>query len=65
MFGFTQTTGGRYFGPEPSETDTTAELKRATAVALGRSQHQEQLINAKEWFRTRNVPSILIKCYSQ
>ena len=52
MFGFTQTTGGRYFGPEPSETDTAAALKRATAVALGTSKHQEQLISAKDWFRT-------------
>ena len=52
MFGFTQTTGGRYFGPEPSETDTAAELKQSTAVALGNSKHQEQLISAKEWFHT-------------
>ena len=52
MFAFTQTTGGRYFGPEPSEINRAAELKRATAKALGRAEHQEQLVTAKEWFGT-------------
>lgn len=52
MFAFTQTTGGRYFGFEPSELKTAAELKRATAIALRRSEDQEHLITAKEWFGT-------------
>ncbi|KAG7008553.1 hypothetical protein G7Y79_00005g016940 [Physcia stellaris] len=50
MFGFTQTTGGRYFSPEPSEIGTAAKLKRATAVALGRGYDQARLITAREWF---------------
>lgn len=53
MFGFTQITGGRYFGPEPTEKDTAAELKRATARALGRPERQQGLVAAKEWFRLR------------
>jgi hypothetical protein len=52
MFGFTQITGGRYFGPEPSEKSTAASLKRATAQALGRPEVQQNLISAKEWFAT-------------
>ncbi|EQL00659.1 NmrA family protein [Ophiocordyceps sinensis CO18] len=53
MFGFAQTTGGRYFGPEPSETRTAAELKRATAVALGRPGASQRLMTPKEWFKAR------------
>jgi hypothetical protein len=56
MFGFTQITGGHYFGPQPSEINTAAELKRATAAALGRLTPQEQqLVSAKGWFRTHFV----------
>ncbi|KAK5990628.1 NmrA-like family domain-containing oxidoreductase lnaB [Cladobotryum mycophilum] len=51
MFAFTQTTGGRYFAPEPSEADTAAELKRATAVALGKPEPEQHLIRTKEFFR--------------
>lgn len=51
MFGFSQTTGGRYFGPEPSETETAAELKKATAIALGRPKTRERLVTARDWFR--------------
>ncbi|KJZ70338.1 hypothetical protein HIM_10267 [Hirsutella minnesotensis 3608] len=51
MFGFAQTTGGRYFGPGPSETKTAAELKRAKTVALGEPSQQSRLASPKEWFR--------------
>ena len=34
MFGFTQTTGCRYFGPESRETETAAREKRVTAMTL-------------------------------
>ncbi|PFH58066.1 hypothetical protein XA68_14219 [Ophiocordyceps unilateralis] len=47
MFAFTQTTDGLYFGPEPSETDTAVELKKATSKALSRP---EEMVSAREWF---------------
>ncbi|KAF3893335.1 putative NmrA family transcriptional regulator [Trichophyton interdigitale] len=52
MFGFTQITGGRYFGPEPSKRETASELKRATATALGRPEDQRELMTAKDWFKS-------------
>ncbi|KJZ74001.1 hypothetical protein HIM_06669 [Hirsutella minnesotensis 3608] len=57
MFAFTQTTGGRYFAPEPSETDTATELKQATAKALKRPESEQQLIDAKTWFSKHFTPS--------
>jgi hypothetical protein len=51
MFGFTQITGGRYFGPEPSEIDTAATLKHNTAEALGKPKVEHKLITTKEWFK--------------
>ncbi|KAF7597141.1 hypothetical protein BBP40_009479 [Aspergillus hancockii] len=51
MFGLTQTTGGLYFGPEPSEKNTAAALKRATAAALGLPRDQQTLITVKGWFQ--------------
>jgi hypothetical protein len=50
MFGFTQNTGGRYFGEEPSENSTAAELKKITAEALGRPREQHALLTAKDFF---------------
>lgn len=55
MFGFTQITGGRYFGPEPSNRDTASELKRATATALGRPKNQQELTTAKDWFKSHFI----------
>ncbi|KAI1919066.1 hypothetical protein LOZ12_002023 [Ophidiomyces ophidiicola] len=55
MFGFTQLTGGRYFGPEPSENETAARLKRTTAIALGRPKEEQKLSSVEEWFRQRFV----------
>ncbi len=55
MFGFTQITGGRFFGPldlEPSDTKTAAELKKATAVAVG-GPKEGTLVTVEEWFRMR------------
>jgi hypothetical protein len=51
MFGFTQVTGGRYFGPEPTEKNTAADLKRATAIALNRPESEQNLVTAESWFR--------------
>ncbi|KAF3481937.1 uncharacterized protein GIQ15_04696 [Arthroderma uncinatum] len=53
MFGFTQITGGRYFGPEPSNIKTSAELKHITATALGRPEGQRELMSSKDWFRSQ------------
>jgi hypothetical protein len=50
MFGFTQVTGGLYFGPEPTQNQTAAELKRKTARALAREPEESGLITVKEWF---------------
>ncbi|KAE8369549.1 hypothetical protein BDV27DRAFT_153037 [Aspergillus caelatus] len=51
MFGFTQNTGGRYFGEEASEINTATELKRIVAHALGRPEEKHQLQTAKGFFR--------------
>lgn len=53
MFGFTQNTGGRYFGEQPSESSTAAELKKITAEALGRPKEQHALLTAKDFFRAK------------
>ncbi|PGH17487.1 hypothetical protein AJ79_01087 [Helicocarpus griseus UAMH5409] len=53
MFGFTQITGGRYFGPNPSESDTAAQLKQAGARARDQQGPDLQLISAEEWFKRR------------
>ncbi|KAE8350015.1 hypothetical protein BDV28DRAFT_49572 [Aspergillus coremiiformis] len=53
MFGFTQLTGGRYFGPEPTERATARQLKQLTASKLGRPQDQRDLISARDWFTAR------------
>ena len=52
MFGFTQTTGGKYFA-EPTESHTAQALKRATAMALGWPESKYDLTGAKEWFAAR------------
>ncbi|KAI9373562.1 hypothetical protein BJX61DRAFT_552160 [Aspergillus egyptiacus] len=52
MFGFTQSTNGRYFGEDASEKNTAAELKRITAQTLGRSEEKGQLQTAERFFRT-------------
>lgn len=51
MFGFTQHTNGRYFGPEPSECKTASKLKQVTAAALGRPKEEQQLCKVENWFR--------------
>ncbi|KAL3430005.1 hypothetical protein BDV09DRAFT_189642 [Aspergillus tetrazonus] len=51
MFGMTQCSGGRYFGPEPSEKNTAGILKRAAAVALGLPEDKQGLVSVKEWFK--------------
>jgi hypothetical protein len=56
MFAFTQITGGRYFSPSPSETDTAASLKRAVAQSLGWPAERHALITAREWFRREFGP---------
>lgn len=53
MFGFTQSTDGRYFGNEYTEKHTAAELKRATAIALKIPEDQQHLVSAEGWFRER------------
>ncbi|KAF7587661.1 hypothetical protein BBP40_006891 [Aspergillus hancockii] len=53
MFGFTQLTGGRYFGPGATEKETASELKQLTASALGRPQEQAKLVTAYDWFGAR------------
>jgi hypothetical protein len=55
MFGFTQITGGSYFGRVPNEIGTAAALKRATTVALGLPEEQQSLITIEQWFRSRFV----------
>ncbi|KAJ6107170.1 hypothetical protein N7523_008493 [Penicillium sp. IBT 18751x] len=52
MFGFTQTTGGKYFA-DPTECHTASELKKATAMALGWSESRYELVTAREWFSAR------------
>ncbi|KAJ5670393.1 uncharacterized protein N7477_005756 [Penicillium maclennaniae] len=51
MFGMTQESGGRYFGPEASEKRTAAELKKKTAMALNISKEDQDLISVESWFR--------------
>ena len=51
MFGMTQASGGRYFGPEVSEKETASELKRSAALALGSSKEEQELMTVKSWFR--------------
>ncbi|GAB1195929.1 hypothetical protein APSETT444_005194 [Aspergillus pseudonomiae] len=53
MFGFTQLTGGRYFGPEATEVDTARQLKQITALKLGRPEEQHKLTSARDWFAAR------------
>ncbi|KAL2359700.1 hypothetical protein RJZ56_007445 [Blastomyces dermatitidis] len=53
MFGFTQITGGRYFGEKATESDTAAQLKAAGACARGQEGPDLQLISAEEWFKRR------------
>jgi hypothetical protein len=52
MFGFTQTTGGKYFA-EPTEITSAAVLKRATAEALGWPEQKQCLITLSQWFASR------------
>lgn len=52
MFGFTQITGGRYFGSR-TEKDTAQGLKKATAVALGYPEGKHDLATVKNWFAAR------------
>ncbi|KAE8415646.1 hypothetical protein BDV36DRAFT_220920 [Aspergillus pseudocaelatus] len=53
MFGFTQLTGGRYFGPDDTEIDTARQLKQTTALNLGRPEGQHKLTSARDWFAAR------------
>lgn len=52
MFGFTQITGGKYFG-SPTEIGTARKLKKATAVALGYPEEKQGLVTVKDWFAAR------------
>ncbi|CAG7980600.1 unnamed protein product [Penicillium salamii] len=56
MFGMTQESGGRYFGPEASEKQTASELKRNTALAMGLPKNQQELMTVESWFR-KHTPS--------
>jgi hypothetical protein len=51
MFGMTQVSGGRYFGPDVSEKHTAAELKKNTALALGLIKKEQELMTVESWFR--------------
>lgn len=53
LFGFAQETGGLYFEAKESEKETASELKRATSIALGRTQKQQSLVSVKDWFAAR------------
>ncbi|KAB8236939.1 hypothetical protein BDV23DRAFT_168803 [Aspergillus alliaceus] len=53
MFGFTQLTGGRYFGPEPTDGEAASQLKRLTASTLGRPLDKRNLISTRDWFAAR------------
>ncbi|KAL4956620.1 hypothetical protein BDW69DRAFT_181398 [Aspergillus filifer] len=55
MFGMTQCSGGRYFGPEPSERNTAAALKKAATLALDMPDNKQQLISVQEWFKKNFV----------
>jgi hypothetical protein len=52
MFGFTQITGGMYFG-SPTERETAQKLKKATAIALGYPEDKHSLASLKDWFAAR------------
>ncbi|KAJ5980898.1 hypothetical protein N7481_008196 [Penicillium waksmanii] len=52
MFGFTQITGGMYFGG-PTERETAHKLKKATAIALGYPEEKQGLVTLKDWFAAR------------
>lgn len=52
MFGFTQVTGGKYFGSTTEKT-TAQKLKKATALALGYPEEKHELVTAKDWFAAR------------
>ncbi|KAK2810508.1 hypothetical protein FQN50_002997 [Emmonsiellopsis sp. PD_5] len=51
MFGFTQITGGRYFGKEPTNGKSAAELKEAGARARGKAGDDLRLITVNQWFK--------------
>lgn len=50
MFGFAQTTGGRYMGDTDTESDTAAELKARAVEAQGKSGKASELITLQEFF---------------
>ncbi|KAK2774091.1 hypothetical protein FQN53_003762 [Emmonsiellopsis sp. PD_33] len=50
MFGFTQITGGRYFG-KPTNGKSAAELKEAGARARGKGGDDLRLITVNQWFK--------------
>lgn len=50
MFGFTQLTGGRYFGASRTESATAAILKKEAAAARGKDGEDARLISVKQWF---------------
>jgi hypothetical protein len=50
MFGFTQTTGGLYFGPVANDINIARDLKKATAEVLNLSKEKQSLVTAKQWF---------------
>lgn len=52
MFGFTQITGGLYFGT-PTKRETAYKLKKATAIALGYPEEKQGLVTLKDWFAAR------------
>ncbi|KAJ6012514.1 hypothetical protein N7522_002869 [Penicillium canescens] len=51
MFGMTQESGGLYFGPKPSEKQTSLELKQKTALTLGLPKEEQELMTVESWFR--------------
>lgn len=53
MFGFTQVTGGLYFGPVQTNNDAASYLKGVTSKALGRPENQHRLVKAQDWFAKR------------
>ncbi|KAJ5904767.1 NmrA-like family protein [Penicillium subrubescens] len=55
LFAFTQSTGGRYFGDVPTETDTANELKKAAAEAQGKVGSRAGLMPVEEFFKIHFV----------
>jgi hypothetical protein len=51
LFGMTQESGGLYFGPKPSEKQTSLELKQKTALALSLPKEKQELMTVESWFR--------------